>query len=687
MVMINWTRAFKNKIVIGITFTLLLITNMRGQITFDPQPSFFRNQREMPFVSLTTKQDILVSAYGAIKNDGLNDLIAIQSAITAAKSASSASNPVRVIFENGIYDIMPPTSSASHSLFVTTANNIVFEGNGAEIRNHNPSIGFFEVRSCTNVIFKNLNFDYAVLPFTQGIVTSKNLSNNTFTVRIDDGFPLLSESYFTDAPERWGCLKDATGKLKAGANNLYPYKGWTTTTTARTFRISTPNSSYTSNVDVGDYFVQIARNNGKTIFNTIAGKNVTYLDINIYSSPAGSFNGQDNYETNVINCNVIPKPGSVRVHSGNADIIHITGSYIGPWVQGCRFQAFTDDAVNLKHASRSILEVVSPTVIKVKYRVNTTDKLAIFNPRIGNPIETALTITKVVNLSNNIFEITFDKNHNVTVVGEHQTADKIYMTNRASESFVFRNNTVKNGRRHGILFQSSYAEVKNNTFENLSSSAIKIENHVDWGEGYIANNIEITNNSFVNCGFDTSFIDDTDAGTISTVISKLKSPCNDTYTWCGTEPVLFQGLKNINIKNNNFQYNKTGINLKNINGGTITGNTFVHNTPDITLKPGLSFNNILSSNNSNLVFDTLSNITFAETNLIISRKGNLLSIVNKGNESFAFNIALYDNIGRRLQSKTLDGHLTVFDISGYQKGMYILIIENEKLKTFKKIIL
>ena len=213
MVMINWTRAFKNKIVIGITFTLLLITNMRGQITFDPQPSFFRNQREMPFVSLTTKQDILVSAYGAIKNDGLNDLIAIQSAITAAKSASSASNPVRVIFENGIYDIMPPTSSASHSLFVTTANNIVFEGNGAEIRNHNPSIGFFEVRSCTNVIFKNLNFDYAVLPFTQGIVTSKNLSNNTFTVRIDDGFPLLSESYFTDAPERWGCLKDATGKL------------------------------------------------------------------------------------------------------------------------------------------------------------------------------------------------------------------------------------------------------------------------------------------------------------------------------------------------------------------------------------------------------------------------------------------------------------------------------------------
>ena len=575
----------KNKLVIGITFTLLLITTMQGQITFDPQPSFFRNQREMPFVSLVTTQDFNVATYGAIKNDGIDDLVAIQATIDAAEAAASATKAVRVVFDKGTYDIMPPTG-ASHSLFVANDTNILFEGNDSEIRNHNPSIGFFEVRSCTNVIFQNFSFDYAVLPFTQGIVTEVNSSNNSFTFKIDDGFPLLNAGYFGNAPQNYGCLKDGTGKLKAGANNYYPGMGWTQVS-GNTFRVFTAGSSYTSQVKVNDYYVHIARDNGKTIFNTIAGKNVTYLNITIYASPAGSFNGQENREFNIINCKVIPKPGTGRVQSGNADIIHVTGSIFGPWVQGCHFEAYTDDAVNLKHTARDILEVVSPTAIKVKFKVATTDKFVLFNPRTGTPLATPNAITKVVNLGSNIFEVTFDSNHNVTVVGEHQTADKAYLLNSACESAVFRNNVFKNGRRYGILLQSIYAQVKDCTFENLSSSGIKMENGVDWGEGYIANNIEIANNSFINCGFDSDYISDPLAASITAVVSKLKSPCTTAYVWCGTEPVLNQSISNITITNNTLTYNKTGMNLQNINGTIVTNNTFISNPEDITRAPGV----------------------------------------------------------------------------------------------------
>lgn len=676
--------SYKSKIVLSIILHFFLIGSMQSQISFDPQPSFFRIQREMPLISLTTTRDFNVATYGAIKNDGLNDLVAIQATIDAAEAAASTNQSVRVVFDQGIYDIMPPTG-ANHALFVANDTNILFEGNDSEIRNHNPEVGFFEVRTCTNVIFKNFTFDYAVLPFTQGVVTSKNESNNTFTIFIENGFPQITEPRFANAPEPWGVVKDATGKLKAGANNLFPYIAVTTTSFANTYRITAPRN-YLSKVDVGDYFVQIARHNGKTIFYTVNSKNVTYLNINIYASPAGSFNGQENYETNYINCNVIPKPGSGRVQSGNADIIHISGNFIGPWVQGCRFEAITDDTVNLKHTKRDILEVVSPTVLKVKFTVRTTDKLVIFNPRTGNPLATDVTVTNAVNLGSNIFQITLDKNHNVTTVGEHQTGDKIYFTNRASESFVFRNNTVKNGRRYGILFQSSYAEVKNCTFENLSSSAIKMENGVDWGEGYFANNIEITNNTFINCGFDASFIDDSDSATISTSVSKLKSPCNDSYTWCGTEPVLFQGFQNINIKNNSFLYNKTGINLKNINGGTITGNTFVHNASDISLRSGETANNILDSNNSNLIFDSLSSKSFEDYQIKLIKRGSLLSIINESNDTSVFSISLFDTIGRKLITKISEYPVTEFDISNYQKGMYILKVENDKIRSSKKVI-
>ena len=587
MINYSYIRTVKSKNLVTIFLLLFFAVSVKAQLSFDPQPSFFRTQREMPLVSLTTTQDFNVSSYGAIKNDGLNDLVAIQAAIDAAEAAASTSNAVRVVFDQGTYDIMP-TTGANHALFVANDTNILFEGNDSEIRNHNPEVGFFDVRSCTNIIFKNFSFDYAVLPFTQGKITSINTSNNTFTVFIDPSFPQINETRFATAPETWGVIKDASGKLKAKVNNLFPYLGVATTTFANTYRI-TAQSSYLANVAVDDYYVHIARHNGKTIFNTVMSKNITFLNINIYSSPAGSFSGQENYETNIINCNVIPKPGTDRLQSGNADIIHITGNYFGPWVQGCRFEGITDDTVNLKHTKRDILEVVSATVLKVKFTVRTTDNLVIFNPRTGTPLATDVTVTNVVNEGSNVFRITLNKNHNVTVVGEHQSGDKIYFTNRASESFIFRNNVVKNSRRYGILFQSSYAEVKNNTFENLSSSAIKMENGVDWGEGYLANNIEITNNTFINCGFDTSFIQDPNSATISTDIAKLRLPCTTSTEFCGTESVVFQGFQNINIKNNSFLFNKTGINLLNVNGGTITNNTYTRNSGDITGATPLEF--------------------------------------------------------------------------------------------------
>lgn len=591
-----------NSKIVFFVFLSLFFSETQAQIVFEPQPSFFRKQREMPLISLETTRDILVSKFGAKPNDGKDDLKAIQEAINSAKSASSIVNPVRVLFEKGTYDIMPPTG-ASHSLFVENAKFILFEGNSSEIRNHNPAIGFFSVRACTNVIFKDFSFDYAILPFTQGKVTSVDIQNNSFTIKIDDGFPLLSESYFTTAREKWGCLKDATGKLKAKAANLFPYKGWTQLE-GNIFKVNTSNSTYTSQIEVGDYFVQIARNNGKTIFNTSTCKNVTYLNINIYSSPAGSFSGQENYEFNIINCKVIPRPGTGRVQSGNADIIHISGSYLGPWVQGCHFEAYTDDAVNLKHTTRDILEIVSPTVLKIKRHVSTSDVLLFFNPRDGVLLSGPLGIEKVENLGDAIFEVTLKGNHNATQIGENQKSDKIYLQTRSTESFVFRNNTIKNGRRFGVLLQSSYGQIKNCTFENLSSSGVKIENGVDWGEGLAANNIAITDNKFINCGFDKSYIEDPDAASISTLFSKLKNPCKSDK-WCGTETAKWQALENIIITNNHFTYNKAALNIQNLKGGLILNNTYIHNSNDLTLKSGESPQEVHNFNCSNLHFEEL----------------------------------------------------------------------------------
>jgi hypothetical protein len=434
-------------------------------------------------------------------------------------------------------------------------DHLVIDGQHSELLIHNPEIGFMSFRNCNNIIIRDLFIDYAVLPFTQGKVTATNSLNNTFDVYIDEGFPLLSEAYFARATEKWGMLKDSSGMLKKKTTNLFPYRGWTQLSD-RVFRVSQPNSSYIEQIDIGDYFVQIARNNGKSIFQTHTCRDFTFLNITSYASPSATYAAFNNHEWNIIDCKIIPKPG--RVQSANADCIHISGSYIGPWVEGCRFEAFSDDAVNMKYTSREILAVISPVMIKVKWEVQPGDSISFFNPREGKYLGSA-NVIQSIHVGNQEFNITLSSPINITVVSPHQSGDKAYLSSRATESFVFRNNTFRNGRRYGMQLQNSYGVIENCLFENVSNCGIRMENGVDWGEGFTPNHIVIKNNSFINCGFDKTYIEDHTAAAISARMTKLRSPCNESIVWCGVETAdcsEWRGIKNITIENNTINYNK-----------------------------------------------------------------------------------------------------------------------------------
>jgi hypothetical protein len=86
---------------------LLLIFTINEYAQYGPSPAFFRTQRAAPLVILNTTQTISVVDYGAIVNDGIDDLVAIQNAIQASVSIGTLLNPVRLEFENGTYDLKP----------------------------------------------------------------------------------------------------------------------------------------------------------------------------------------------------------------------------------------------------------------------------------------------------------------------------------------------------------------------------------------------------------------------------------------------------------------------------------------------------------------------------------------------------------------------------------------------------
>jgi hypothetical protein len=633
-------------------------------------------------VALNTTITINVSTYGAVINDGVDDIHGITDALNAAKAISAAASPVKVAFEEGTYDLFPPTGN-THTISIKDAKYLHLEGNGAEILLHNPEVGFMGLTNCENVIISELYIDYAKLPFTQGRVIATHPESKTFDLEIDKGFPLLSETYFADASQRWGMLKEASGQLKKGVTNLFPYRGWTHLS-GNVFRVEQPNSSYIDQIEVGDYFVQIARNNGKTIFRSNNGKNITYINITSYASPAGTYNTFNHREWNIINCRILPKPG--RVHSANADCIHISGGYIGPWVEGCRFEAFSDDAVNMKYTRREILSVESPTVLTVKYNVAVGDTLCFYNPRDGILLG-KVAVTGSIHTGNNVYRITLSEPVNITTISEHQLGDKAYIDTRACESFVYRNDTIRNGRRYGLALQNCYGVIENCLIENMSGCGIRIENFVDWGEGFTAHDVEISNNRFINCGFDKGFITDPTAGSISTSVARLGSPCDVTKTWCGTETADWQGIRNIRIKGNYFEYNKAALNLRNISGGEIINNGINHNPGDISLQPGEEHEYILVNNCSGIIQSEnvgimpLKKIS-SEQKLTILSGDRQLSIYLDELHFSKSTLSVFDCSGKIIYTQGI--RQPSVTLPGLRPGMYILRVEGASRFTTQK---
>ncbi|GAA4282181.1 hypothetical protein GCM10022260_26040 [Gaetbulibacter aestuarii] len=595
-------------------------------------PSFFNIQREIPLLDLNTTSTISVADYGAVVDDGNDDIAAITAAINAAVSSATESNPVRLLFENGTYDLMPDGSS-THALSITDANNILWDGQNAEFLNHNPAVGFVNLLRCTNVIIKDISVDYATLPFTQGKITFVDEANGYFEFTVDDNFPLPTETFFSDAPQRWGMIKNSKGGIKEGTKNLIPHNRYFELIAPRTYKYANQGGTNLDGVEVGDYFVHIARNNGKSLFRTNAGKNVTYLNITGYSSPAGSFNAVNCQEWNIINSQIKLKAG--RVHSTNADCIHVNGGTIAPWVENCSFEGFSDDCVNLKYTKRTITEINSSTQITVLYQVDVGENLEFYNPRDGVYLGNA-TVTAVQNLGSNLYKITLSDPINITTITDpdHQLADKAYVESRSNQSFIFRNNIIRNSRRYGILIQSKYALIENNTFQNLSGSGIRIENGVDWGEGFRASEIEIRNNTFDNCGFDQTYITEAESAAIAVDFMKLGSPCTASDTWCGTQTSNWKAHNNIRILDNTILYNKKGVYLKNIDGLTFSNNFICHRDEDITLAANESpvKQTILNCSNVNVV-DFQLTVPDANAQFLLNEDPSALELLNSGSDT------------------------------------------------------
>ncbi|MCX7012350.1 MAG: right-handed parallel beta-helix repeat-containing protein [Candidatus Sumerlaeota bacterium] len=545
--------------------------------------------REEPLRDLNVEKTFHVEDYGAKADDGADDLAGIQAAMTAAAQCGAAAE---VAFGEGRYDLNP-SGKGGLALAVNGAKDLVIDGHGAEIVIHNPQKGFLRLSVSERVIVRNLSIDYDPRPVTQGWVKSVDAADHSLVVELSPGFPSIEEEYFRTGTHRWAVIKDKENprRPKRGLPNVANLEDWRKEG-ERTFRVQFAKWYPIDRVSPGDPYVQIARDNGAPVFCPIYCSRCTFADIRIFSAPAVSYVPLQCSLLNFLRCRTVPR--DEMWHGTGADGIYCVMNRIGPWIEGCEFDAIGDDCLIFKTKGANCVRKIDDRTLVLQPRpdvkglagafpVQPDDTLRVYDPMAGQLIGEA----KVVSAENEQakrfpalgtpWTVVIDRDLPGVQPGTEWGSPIFYNDDTVGAGFVVRDTIVRNVRRWGVLCESHDGVIENNQFEGTCAQAILFIN-ADVGlydsDGFASRNIAVRGNTFRDC-----FVADPRglvefSGVVASVMTGIIGRKESQLQQAKVVP--WQGNQNLLFENNRFfgWRGMPALNLGCVSGAQVRDNTF-----------------------------------------------------------------------------------------------------------------
>jgi hypothetical protein len=399
--------------------------------------------------------------------------------------------------------------------------SIIADGVELVMQSGNRALGF--IRS-SNFLLQGLLVDFDPQLYRQGTVESIN--NNTFRVRLHEGFPQT----LTSAATSGIIYEPSTLRMRQLTDTFYPTAvnqvepGLFTVTTA--FRLA--------NLQVNDY---VSMTEPVSIPHTLYLEdcsNIRFENVEVNGAPAFALLSRDGHDLTMDNVRVIPGPTPLRASvprllSSNADGLHFKSSTGPIHIQNCQFAYNGDDSIILTAAYAPIIAKSQGNVITVAVKARTEklrpgDPLYLYNVTTGAREEA--TIASVTPSSLSAAEIqaqvaalfplaritnsTFELARIVTLTAPINTAIGGLAANRNSDNSgsTITNNSISNTRARGILVKASNVIVRNNVIFNTILPGIQLLPEADlWLEGDFARNVTIENNELRRCalGLNSSY--------------------------------------------------------------------------------------------------------------------------------------------------------------------------------------
>ena len=416
---------------------------------------------------------------------------------------AAAATPATLRFSAATYRV----TLEGESLFPCRKfHDLVIDGNGATVvvtTRPKPSY-VARLEGCQRIQFKNFTIDYDPPPEVAARVLGIDRVGGTVEVEVLPGFPLYEEldrAGFEDRAQRGaGALlrNPATRGPKEGAPVLLPAEV-KEKLAGRRYRIAPFESALLAEFAAGDIFVRAAGRTGNG-FQIGDSDQVVLSGLTLYATPGIGFQSDHTDRLSIIGCRLLRRPERFQSVPNGGHNHH--NARIGPWVEGCTFEAVGDDTL---HVNATVIylrsKLAADRVLLERGDLRPGDRLQFWDMAKSRLLSERRVITSRAAGRNT--EVTLDgdvgpvepsrRTGQKTTEGTH-----VYNADAMCNQFVWRHNVARDGLRNGLVLKGTGGLVEDNRFTGLGGCGIHIGNTPF--EGLAATDYVIRRNVIENCG-------------------------------------------------------------------------------------------------------------------------------------------------------------------------------------------
>ena len=385
-------------------------------------------------------------------------------------------------------------------------HDLVIDGNGASlVITARPKPSYVaRLAACRNIQFKNFTIDYDPPPEIAARVLAIDRAAGSAEVEVLQGFPLYEEldrAGFEDKAQRGaGALlrNPATRGPKEGAPVLLPAEV-KEKLAGRRYRIAPFEPAQLAEFAAGDIFVRAAGRSGNG-FQIGDSDQVVLSGLTMYATPGIGFQSDHTDRLSIIGCRLLRRPERFQSVPNGGHNHH--NARIGPWVEGCTFEAVGDDTLHVNATVIYLRAKLAANCVRLdRDDVQPGDRLQFWDMAHARLVsERRVTASRAVG-----------RDTDVTLDGDVGTVEpsrrsglkttegtQVYNVDAMCNQFVWRHNVARDGLRNGLVLKGTGGLVEDNRFTDLGGSGIHIGNTPF--EGLAAADYVIRRNVIENCG-------------------------------------------------------------------------------------------------------------------------------------------------------------------------------------------